>query len=91
MCLLCSASRVEPYLGNPKEWTIEQTANWVVSRAKLSAHYRDIFIENEINGVSLLALKKEDLLEIGVSKVGPLTALISSVTALKKRFNIAES
>lgn len=76
---------------HPKDWTIEQTADWVVKSAKLSANYRDIFMENEVNGVALLALKQDDLKAMGINKIGPLTALSSSLAALKKRFNVTDT
>jgi hypothetical protein len=61
-----------------------------MSRAKLPQNYHDIFIDNEVNGIALLALKQEDLKAMGISKIGPLTALSVSLSGLKKKFNVAE-
>jgi len=70
---------------DPREWTFEQTADWVVEEVKLDPKYRAVFVENEVNGVALLKLQENDLIELGVKAIGSKRTLKDAIDSLKKK------
>ncbi|KAI9746887.1 MAG: Adaptor for signal transduction [Lichina confinis] len=68
------------------EWTAEECADYV-SGLGLS-QYADAFLENDIVGEALIALKHEELKEMGVTSVGHRLTLLKSVYDIKIRQDI---
>ena len=54
---------------NPSEWTTAHTAVWLVSLGKVYEEYRQVFIDNGIDGDFLKELDEQLLEEIVVSKL----------------------
>ncbi|KAI9801199.1 MAG: hypothetical protein M1825_003473 [Sarcosagium campestre] len=76
--------------GSPKtlitEWTATECADFV-SDLGLS-QYANVFVENEIIGEALIALRHEELKEMGMSSVGHRLTLLKSVYDIKIRQDI---
>jgi SH3/ankyrin repeat-containing protein len=49
-------------------WSKADVADWLES-LNLAEH-RDAFLDNEIEGAHLASLRKEDLIDLGVTRVG---------------------
>lgn len=63
------------------EWTAEECAEFVVGLGL--RQYRASFIENEIVGEALIALKHEELKEMGIASAGHRLTILKSVYELK--------
>ncbi|KAG7267704.1 hypothetical protein CRUP_020257 [Coryphaenoides rupestris] len=64
-----AASSGKPFAGKPVElWSKGDVADWLES-LNLAEH-RDAFLDNEIEGAHLPSLRKEDLIDLGVTRVG---------------------
>ncbi|XP_037346941.2 SH3 and multiple ankyrin repeat domains protein 2-like isoform X2 [Pungitius pungitius] len=64
-----SAASGKPFASKPVElWSKEDVADWLES-LHLGEH-RDAFLDNEIEGAHLPSLQKEDLIDLGVTRVG---------------------
>ncbi|EAS28206.3 protein kinase regulator Ste50 [Coccidioides immitis RS] len=63
------------------EWSAEECANFASSLGL--KQYRDSFIENEIVGEALIALRHDELKELGISSVGHRLTLLKSVYEIK--------
>ncbi|KAM4630606.1 SH3 and multiple ankyrin repeat domains protein 2 [Polymixia lowei] len=63
------ASSGKPFASKPMElWSKHDVADWLES-LNLGEH-RDAFLDNEIEGAHLPSLQKEDLIDLGVTRVG---------------------
>ncbi|XP_034004288.1 LOW QUALITY PROTEIN: SH3 and multiple ankyrin repeat domains protein 2-like [Trematomus bernacchii] len=63
------AASGKPFASKPMElWSKLDVADWLES-LNLGEH-RDAFLDNEIEGAHLLSLQKEDLIDLGVTRVG---------------------
>ncbi|XP_029701866.1 SH3 and multiple ankyrin repeat domains protein 2 isoform X3 [Takifugu rubripes] len=59
----------KPFASKPMElWSKHDVADWLES-LNLAEH-RDAFLDNEIEGAHLPSLQKEDLIDLGVTRVG---------------------
>ncbi|KAL2011342.1 hypothetical protein VTN00DRAFT_4060 [Thermoascus crustaceus] len=68
------------------EWTAEECADFVAS---LGLHqYCETFIENEIVGEALIALKHDELKEMGINSVGHRLTILKSVYETKVKQDI---
>ncbi|XP_035381373.1 SH3 and multiple ankyrin repeat domains protein 2 isoform X1 [Electrophorus electricus] len=66
---LLQAASNKPFASKPVPlWTKHDVADWLES-LNLSEH-RDAFMDNEIEGSHLPSLQKEDLIDLGVTRVG---------------------
>ncbi|KAK9542187.1 hypothetical protein VZT92_000070 [Zoarces viviparus] len=64
-----SAASGKPFASKPMElWSKHDVADWLES-LNLGEH-RDAFLDNEIEGAHLPSLQKEDLIDLGVTRVG---------------------
>ena len=64
-----AASSGKPFAGKPVElWSKGDVADWLDS-LNLAEH-RHAFLDNEIEGAHLASLRKEDLIDLGVTRVG---------------------
>uniref|UniRef100_A0A8C2WRR6 SH3 and multiple ankyrin repeat domains 2a n=1 Tax=Cyclopterus lumpus TaxID=8103 RepID=A0A8C2WRR6_CYCLU len=64
-----SAASGKPFASKPVElWSKHDVADWLES-LNLGEH-RDAFLDNEIEGAHLTSLQKEDLIDLGVTRVG---------------------
>uniref|UniRef100_A0A3Q1EAR3 SH3 and multiple ankyrin repeat domains 2a n=1 Tax=Acanthochromis polyacanthus TaxID=80966 RepID=A0A3Q1EAR3_9TELE len=63
------AASGKPFASKPMElWSKHDVADWLES-LNLGEH-RDAFLDNEIEGAHLPSLQKEDLIDLGVTRVG---------------------
>lgn len=63
------AASGKPFASKPMElWNKHDVADWLES-LNLGEH-RDAFLDNEIEGAHLPSLQKEDLIDLGVTRVG---------------------
>lgn len=63
------AASGKPFAAKPVElWSKHDVADWLES-LNLAEH-RDAFLDNEIEGAHLPSLQKEDLIDLGVTRVG---------------------
>ncbi|CAL8405062.1 unnamed protein product [Boreogadus saida] len=64
-----AAASGKPFAGKPVDlWSKADVADWLES-LNLAEH-RDAFLDNEIEGAHLASLRKEDLIDLGVTRVG---------------------
>ncbi|KAK2798304.1 hypothetical protein FQN50_008860 [Emmonsiellopsis sp. PD_5] len=68
------------------EWTAEECADFVAGLGL--RQYCDAFLENEIVGEALIALKHEELKEMGISSVGHRLTILKSVYEAKVKQGI---
>ncbi|KAI9793111.1 MAG: Adaptor for signal transduction [Peltula sp. TS41687] len=68
------------------EWTAEECADFVSSLGL--SQYADAFLENEIVGEALVALKHDELKEMGMASVGHRLTLLKSVYDIKIKQDI---
>ena len=66
---------------HPKQWTSSQVVAWVRSKG-IADEVAALFAEHEVDGESLLCMTKEDLREVGVTKIGPLLKLSKGIAQL---------
>ena len=66
---------------NPKHWTSSQVVAWVRSKG-IADEVAGLFAEHEVDGESLLCMTKEDLRDVGVTKMGPLLKLSKGIAQL---------
>ncbi|XP_076266492.1 lethal (3) malignant brain tumor isoform X1 [Rhynchophorus ferrugineus] len=71
---------------NPWDWTPGDVAEFVAGIPGCDTK-TDLFIENDIDGESLLHLSQCDILQLLHLKVGPAVKLYSSVVLLRHRFS----
>ncbi|CAL8352525.1 unnamed protein product [Merluccius merluccius] len=64
-----AAASGKPFAGKPMElWSKGDVADWLESMNL--AEHRHAFLDNEIEGAHLPSLRKEDLIDLGVTRVG---------------------
>ncbi|EAW19283.1 adaptor protein STE50 [Aspergillus fischeri NRRL 181] len=68
------------------EWTAEECANWLAALGL--RQYCATFLENEIVGEALIALKHEELKEMGITSVGHRLTILKSVYETKVKQDI---
>ncbi|KAJ9193827.1 hypothetical protein DTO166G4_7985 [Paecilomyces variotii] len=68
------------------EWTAEESADFVAGLGL--RQYCDTFIENEIVGEALIALKHDELKEMGINSVGHRLTILKSVYEMKIKQDI---
>ncbi|EAW14570.1 adaptor protein STE50 [Aspergillus clavatus NRRL 1] len=68
------------------EWTAEECANWLAALGL--RQYCATFLENEIVGEALIALKHEELKEMGITSVGHRLTILKSVYETKVKQEI---
>ncbi|EDN05850.1 conserved hypothetical protein [Histoplasma mississippiense (nom. inval.)] len=68
------------------EWTAEECADFAAGLGL--SQYCDAFLENEIVGEALIALKHEELKEMGISSVGHRLTILKSVYETKVKQGI---
>ncbi|OAX83125.1 hypothetical protein ACJ72_02518 [Emergomyces africanus] len=69
------------------EWTAEECADFAAGLGL--SQYCDAFLENEIVGEALIALKHEELKEMGISSVGHRLTILKSVYETKVKQGIS--
>ena len=67
-----------------KEWTHQDVTSWAQSIDGIPVGIANIFKENKITGRELLALKKDGLLMLGITRTGTVCLLSEEIDALKK-------
>jgi hypothetical protein len=67
-----------------KEWTSNEVSVWVSKIDGIPNEVVNTFKENEITGRELLALKKDGLMMLGVTRTGTLCLLLEEIEMLKK-------
>jgi hypothetical protein len=65
----------------PAQWVSTQVVAWVRSRG-IPEDVAALFAEHEVEGEDLLSMTKEELQEVGVTKMGHLKKLIRGITEL---------
>jgi len=68
-----------------KEWSHEQVADWAKRHDGISDEVADLFDKNQVNGLELLALGREDLKEMGISRLGMLALVIKAIKDLQTK------
>eukprot|EP00957_Ditylum_brightwellii_P000029 1986-Ditylum_brightwellii.AAC.1 len=68
-----------------KKWSYEQVVNWAKSHDDISNEVADLLKENEINGVELLALGRDDLKELGIKRPGTLAVVTKAIKDLQMK------
>jgi len=58
-------------------WSVEDVANWLTSIGL--AEYSQLFMRNDIRGSELLHLQRQDLKDLGITKVGHVKRLLSAL------------
>ncbi|KAL7543241.1 hypothetical protein ACHAWF_007348 [Thalassiosira exigua] len=67
-----------------KEWTVDQVSHWAESIYGIPEDVIEILKENEIKGCELLALKKDGLMALGITRTGTLYLLLEEIKNLEK-------
>lgn len=68
-----------------KLWSIEDVAIWLDS---FDLHdSKEFFVENEISGPELLMLTDEDLVSLGITKLGPRKKVLRKIEELSMARN----
>jgi len=67
-----------------KEWNSEDVVAWLNSIEGLSSSIVKSFEEDEVTGLELLALRKEDLVEFGVTKKGTTAYILAEIKKLAR-------
>eukprot|EP00580_Thalassiosira_gravida_P014195 CAMPEP_0201682104 /NCGR_PEP_ID=MMETSP0494-20130426/51449_1 /ASSEMBLY_ACC=CAM_ASM_000839 /TAXON_ID=420259 /ORGANISM="Thalassiosira gravida, Strain GMp14c1" /LENGTH=801 /DNA_ID=CAMNT_0048165861 /DNA_START=4489 /DNA_END=6894 /DNA_ORIENTATION=- len=67
-----------------KEWSPDEVNVWIHKIPGIPNDVVDIFKENEITGYELLALKREGLAMIGITRPGPVCVLVDEIKKLEK-------
>mmetsp|Transcript_20594 Transcript_20594/g.32238 ORF Transcript_20594/g.32238 Transcript_20594/m.32238 type:complete len:439 (+) Transcript_20594:2-1318(+) len=67
-----------------KEWSPEDVTKWVKDVEGLKKSVSNIFKENEINGLELLALNEVGLEKMGVTRPGTICLLMKAIKQLEK-------
>ena len=67
-----------------KEWTPQDVTSWVSKIDGISNEVANIFKDNDITGRELLALKKDGLLMLGITRPGTVCLLSEEIEGLKK-------
>ncbi|TNN24818.1 SH3 and multiple ankyrin repeat domains protein 2 [Liparis tanakae] len=79
-----AAAAGKPFAAAPVElWSKHDVADWLES-LNLGEH-RDAFLDNEIEGAHLASLQKEDLIDLGVTRVGHRMNIERALKALQDR------
>jgi hypothetical protein len=68
--------------GPPRRWSVSQVRAWLLGLG-LAPAVAARFEEEEIGGEALLVLRAPELVELGVSALGPRTVLLSRIRELK--------
>ncbi|KAI1978608.1 hypothetical protein LOZ51_004489 [Ophidiomyces ophidiicola] len=69
------------------EWSAEECANFAIGLGL--KQYRDSFIDNDIVGEALVALRHDELKELGMSSVGHRLTLLKSVYEIKVKQGVS--
>mmetsp|Transcript_22363 Transcript_22363/g.32933 ORF Transcript_22363/g.32933 Transcript_22363/m.32933 type:complete len:235 (-) Transcript_22363:299-1003(-) len=67
-----------------KEWNQEQVIQWAKKHEGISDEVTGILENNEINGMELLALGREDLKEMGIKRTGTLALVMKAIRDLQR-------
>eukprot|EP00957_Ditylum_brightwellii_P139332 10618930-Ditylum_brightwellii.AAC.1 len=67
------------------EWSNEQVVDWARDHIGITDEIANFFLKNKINGLELLALGREDLRELGISRPGTLALVVKAVNDLQMR------
>ena len=67
-----------------KEWTPDDVYAWAKKIDDISDEVANNFVENDISGNQLLALEKEGLVELGITKTGIWSLLLKEIKKLEK-------
>lgn len=78
-----SSASSRPKLNPVLTWNVDEVAGWL--RGLKLESLVPVFTSNEIRGPSLVSLTREDLHEMGVTKIGPIKEVLSAVAELKGR------
>ncbi|KAE8154710.1 hypothetical protein BDV25DRAFT_94100 [Aspergillus avenaceus] len=70
------------------EWTVEECARFIAALGVQFQKYCATFLENEIVGEALIALKHDELKEMGISSVGHRLTILKSVYETKVKQDI---
>ena len=68
-----------------KEWTPEDVTNWMKSIEGIPDSVASLFWENEISGLELLALDRDGLKDIGVTRAGTICLLLKEIKTLEQK------
>jgi len=67
-----------------KEWTPDEVYAWAKKIDGISDEVAIIFVENDIIGNELLALTKDGLIELGITRTGTWCLLLEEIRKLKQ-------
>ena len=67
-----------------KEWTPDEVYAWAKKIDGISDEVAIIFVENDIIGNELLALTKDGLIELGITRTGTWCLLLEEIKKLKQ-------
>ena len=65
-----------------KDWTSDEVCTWIQSIPGMQEEVASIFKENKITGYELLALKKDGLLMLGITRPGTVCVLVDEIRKL---------
>ena len=68
-----------------EEWSCEKVAKRVATIKGVPDYAVPALVRNYVNGSALLVMGREDLKEIGVTKVGPLALLVKEISNLCRK------
>eukprot|EP00984_Skeletonema_dohrnii_P025463 scaffold14635_cov112-Skeletonema_dohrnii-CCMP3373.AAC.3 len=68
-----------------KEWTPDDVTNWIKIIEGIPDDVASLFCENEINGLELLALDRDGLKDMGVTRAGTICLLLKEIKVLEQK------
>uniref|UniRef100_A0A6U3TM16 TLDc domain-containing protein n=1 Tax=Ditylum brightwellii TaxID=49249 RepID=A0A6U3TM16_9STRA len=70
------------------DWSYEQVTDWAKSHGDIPDEVANLLEENKVSGSELLALGREDLKELGISRPGTLAVVFKDIKALQRKSQI---
>uniref|UniRef100_A0A7S4VX01 SAM domain-containing protein n=1 Tax=Ditylum brightwellii TaxID=49249 RepID=A0A7S4VX01_9STRA len=68
-----------------KEWTCEQVVHWAKNNPEIPDTVVEAFEQNDVNGMELFALCREDLKEMGIQRPGTLALVTNAIKDLRRK------
>lgn len=65
-------------------WTCEQVEKWISEIKGIPEITSKVFVENDITGVELLAMERDDLKDLGITRPGTLAILNKAIGELRR-------
>jgi diacylglycerol kinase (ATP) len=86
LCVCCTSCTLGDAQGIQK-WGAKEVGRWATGLVDLPSAEAEVFsealIENEITGATLLSLSRDDIKELGITKLGHLKVVETAIGALK--------